>query len=255
MEMPEPVKKYWPYLLGGAVGLFLLLKSSSGNSSSGGSTDYASLLAAQSAASASQGQLGLQASALQDQTQVQLAQVAGQSAIATTNANASLTIAGYQRDTALAATAAAVNDSNNAAQIGFISAQAQLAANAGQASAGIITALQAPDIVAINDATAYNIATVQSAAGASVAAYGSSAAIYQGTNQTTAIVGSTLAPAGGINSQGAIAAISGASGTIVGAQAGGQAKASAAESAADAAKSQAAWSTIGTFATAALAVA
>lgn len=248
MEMPEPVKKYWPYLLGGAVGLYLLMRSSSGSAAAPASTDYASLLAAQSAANASQGQLGLQAASLQAQTQVALANVQGQSDIANTQANASLTIAGYQRDSALAATAAAVNDSNNAAQVGFVSAQAQLAASAGAATAGILTALQQPTIAAVNAGAATNIATIQAAAQAAEYSYGAVANIDQGASQMSALVGTALGAQGGVNSQGAIAAISAASGQIVGAQAAGQSQASQAASAAQAASNKAAWATIGTVA-------
>lgn len=249
MEMPEPVKKYWPYLLGGAVGLYLFTRaSSSGAATSGGSTDYASLVAAQTAQSAQQGQLGLQAASLQDQTQVQLAQIASSNQQSTNSTNASLTVAGYQRDTALAATAAAINDSNNAAQIGFLSAQSQLAANAGAASAAIITSLQAPDIAAINDATALNIATIQAAATASQTAYGATAAISLGNSQQVATAAPAIAGAGGYGTIGAINGLYGMTGAVVGAQSASQTSQTAAEAAATAAKNAAAMKTIGTVA-------
>lgn len=35
MDIPEPIQKYWPYMLGGAVGIFIIVKMSGGNSGSG----------------------------------------------------------------------------------------------------------------------------------------------------------------------------------------------------------------------------
>lgn len=242
MEIPEPVKKYWPYALGGIVGLYLLTRGSSAPAATG--TDYSALIASQNAAAASQGQLGLQSQTLQDQLQVQLAQIAGAQNIASTQADASTTVAGYQRDTALAATAAAINDSNNQAQVMFISAQAQLAGNAGTATAGIITALQQPTIAAINGATASDIATVQAAADAAKASYNASAATSMASSASVAgilpsfMTGTAVSPS-------ATTGIYGLTTGVVGAQAAGQAGQAATDAAAEAKKRNDAWQGIG----------
>lgn len=146
MDVPEPVKKYWPYMLGGVVGLYVIVKMSGGSSSSGGSSDYASLLAAQSAASTQNAAIGAQQEAARADRAMQ--QQAIQAAQAIESAKVS-----------------------SAAAVSLMQAQGQVAKDVGSAASGIIGALQAPSIAAINANAAENVSTMESAAAAQIASY------------------------------------------------------------------------------------
>ena len=239
MEMPEVVKKYWPWGVGAVVGLLLISRLSSGSSSSSGGSDAA----AYAAANAAQAQAAAQAAAAGVQSsQIQAA-----------------------RDTSLAATQAASLASTQANQVQFVGAQAQLATSAGATTAAIIQSLQAPRIVAINGAALDNATTLQAAADAAKSSYGAVTALGLGASAMAGDAAAHIATAGGINAAGQLngiyglgssavlpnltsagsVAISNGTAGVVGAQAGSQGQQSAAQSAADAQKSNDAFKAAG----------
>jgi len=131
MDIPEPVKKYWPYGVGAIVGVYILVKMSGGSSSGGGSD----LMAAQNAAASQNASLALASQAQTAQQNLARDKLAGETFIA------SMTAQG-----------------NTAQQLGI-------------ASKDIITSLQAPTIAAINASTAENIKTAESSVNSAIASY------------------------------------------------------------------------------------
>jgi hypothetical protein len=147
MEMPEPVRKYWPYALGGVVGLVLILKLR-GSGSSTAVDPTAAYLAQQNAA-------GLQYANAQLAATGQAAQIAAQQ---------DATDKAFAIQTAQIAAVSAAN--NNSAQAAFVSSQASMAQAIGSAASGVIQALNQPAIMAINSATTENQAALAAAASA-----------------------------------------------------------------------------------------
>lgn len=162
MDIPEPVKKYWPYMLGGVIGLYAIMRISGGSSNSG----MSGADAAYAAFMASQTQAGQQQMAAAAQSQ--------QTAAA--------------RDVALATLDSQNLQSNNASQSAFLAAQADLASSVGQSAAGIIAALNQPAITAINNSTSVNEAALKSAADAATSAYLAQAHMVQSASAVSADV-------------------------------------------------------------------
>ena len=167
----EALKKYWPYIVGAIVGLYLISKYMGGSSSSG-STDYASFLNAQNAAAAQAAQIGIAQQQLQNQTDLQNAQIQ------------------------LASQA-----EQDAAQATYMQAQGQLASQVTAASSGVIAALYQPAITAINAAGVYNGQVAQAAAQVAVGGFQSQASMIQSESQTL------QAAAQGLNTFGVIAQV------------------------------------------------
>jgi len=148
------IKKSWPYALGIVAGLWLIMRYSGSSSSSG--SDYASLLAAQSAAAAQNAQIGLQQQAMQ--------QAADEQA----------------RQDQLASQAQQAQ-----AQTDYLNAQASMASAVGAAASGVLGALYQPTINALNAASYENAAVYQSAAGVAAAGYASQADMIGSVASTT----------------------------------------------------------------------
>jgi len=130
------VKKYWPYIVGGLIGLYLLLRYSSGGSSSGdgGAGNYAAMLQAQS-------QAAQQAAALAAQT------AAAQAADATNNK--ALDIA---------------NNKNYAdAFNNFQLTQSEMAKSLGSSASQVIAALNTPAVTAMQASAVENAAALEAA--------------------------------------------------------------------------------------------
>ena len=153
----EILKKYWPWAVGGVVGLLLVARyMGGGNSASSGDSSLAAFYQAQAAASANQQAMSAQTMQAQTARDVALAQI----------------------DLQKQATA-------SASESQYLAAQAQMALAVGQSASGTIAALYAPSIAALNAAGYENAAALQ--AGATVAAAGLTA---QG--RATAAVGEAL---------------------------------------------------------------
>ena len=75
MDAKELAKKYWPYAVGGVVGIIVLMKINGGGSSSN-SSGLASMVAAQNAAAGQAAALGLQSRQLDIQEKAMLADAA-----------------------------------------------------------------------------------------------------------------------------------------------------------------------------------
>lgn len=199
------LSKYWPYIVGAVVGLYLILKFSGGNSASN-STDYASLLAAQAAASQQNAQIGMAQQAQQSQVDLANKQIDSQNAIANKSLDLQASAATQQFD--LQSQAASVQaqlaaqqlqiqkDAQNAqvaltsksldiqSQVAQMQAQAQLAQAASVGTSQILASLYAPSITAINATTAENSATAQAAALTAAASYQAQQGIVTGTSNS-----------------------------------------------------------------------
>lgn len=135
-DFKDGIKKYWPFLLGGLIAVYLLMRSSSAQSSS--SSDYAAYLAAQAqnatAGQAAQGQ----------QAQIDIA-------------NRSLDLQQQAQD--------------SAAQTNYLAAQGGIIQAIGDMSGKLATALYQPALVAISSASQENQAALATAAGVAVGSY------------------------------------------------------------------------------------
>jgi len=140
------IKERWPWILGGLVGIYLVLKYMGGGSSSSSDGGMAAYLASQN-------------------------QAASQMAIANAQIQA-------QRDSQAAANALArdqlnaqIGANNNATQVGFLQAQGQAAQNVASAASTVVSALNQPAIAAMNAAAYENAAALTGAAGVAQAGY------------------------------------------------------------------------------------
>lgn len=152
----ELLKKYWPWAVGGVVGLLLISRYMGGGSQASGDSSLAAFYQAQASASAQQ-----QANAA--------AQMQAQ-----TNRDVAMASIDLQREQVRASS-----------ESQYLAAQANMALAVGQSASGTIAALYAPSIAALNAAGYENAAALQ--AGATVAAAGLTA---QGA--ATAAVGEAL---------------------------------------------------------------
>lgn len=158
----ELLKKYWPWAVGGVVGLLLISRYMSGGSSeASGDSSLTAFYQAQAAASANQQAMSAQTMQAQTARDVAMAQIALQ-----------------EKATA------------SASESQYLATQAQMALAVGQSASGTIAALYSPSIAALNAAGYENAAALQ--AGATVAAAGLTA---QGV--ATAAVGEALKSAYG----------------------------------------------------------
>lgn len=144
-DVKEFVKKYWPYILGGVVGLYLLLRNSGGGGSSSGDGGYAAFLQAQTAA-------GAQNAALQLQSNMQQAQIG---------------LEQKKLDAQIELQTAALEVQNNANYANafnqFQMTQSAMAQSIGSSTAGIIDALNKPSMMAMESAAYENAAALQAA--------------------------------------------------------------------------------------------
>jgi len=140
------VKKYWPYLLGGVVGLYLILRYSAGSSgSSSGDAGYGAFLQAQTAAASQNAAAQLQAQAQANQLALDSKALDAQIAFNTGQLNVT-------RDKNIA-------DAYN----NFQTTQAAMAGAIGSSTAQIIGALNAPAITAMQAGAIENAAALEAA--------------------------------------------------------------------------------------------
>lgn len=162
------ISKYWPWLLGGLIALYLIMRSGSASSSSSG-TDYATYLAAQSQAAGQAAQVGL-AQQAQDQS----------NALANATLNAQVqSNAGQQ-------------------QIDYLNAQGSVAQAVGGAAAQLVGALYQPSIVAMSGANYENGVALQSAAGIASTGFVSQSAMLDSASKSIGSVASGLQTFGNV---------------------------------------------------------
>lgn len=169
------LKKYWPYIVGAIVGLYILLRYSSGGSSaSGGSTDYAAFMNAQTQASS-------QNAALQGQ----LASVAAQQALDRDKLNAQIAYDNKDLDIKKNAVAA---DAFNA----FQNSQAAMAQSLGTSASTIINALNTPAITAMSAGAIENAAALEAAGMVAANSFNAQGGMVASTNNAVGQIGSIM---------------------------------------------------------------
>lgn len=170
------LKKYWPYIVGAIVGLYILLRYSSGggSSASGGSTDYAAFMNAQTQASS-------QNAALQGQ----LASVAAQQALDRDKLNAQIAYDTKDLDIKKNAVAA---DAFNA----FQNSQAAMAQSLGTSASTIINALNTPAITAMSAGAIENAAALEAAGIVAAQSFNAQSGMVSSTNNAVGQVGSIM---------------------------------------------------------------
>lgn len=165
-EMTENVKKYWPYAVGGVIGLYLLAKMGGGGNAAPARVDttYAQLMAGQAANSAAN-----------TQAQAQLEAVRAQVNMAEADSRRQFELKATELATAkelnLASLEAAKVAQYANAGVAFQNAQAAMAQSVGSSTAEIISALNQPALVALQAGAADNVATMQAAAGVAQAEF------------------------------------------------------------------------------------
>jgi len=173
-DAKELLKKYWPYIVGGIVGLYILLRYNGGGSASSGSSDYAALLAAQSQAASQNAAIGAQAA--QAAGTLQLNRDALNAQIAKDNATLELQKKAVQAE--------AFNN--------FQSSQAAMAKSIGESTAGLITALNAPSITAMAAGAQENAAALLAAGNVAASAFTTQGNIVNAGASTVAAVGNAV---------------------------------------------------------------
>lgn len=209
-NVKDILKKYWPYIVGGIVGLYLIMRYSGGSSSSGGS-DYGAFLQAQTAAAAQNANLQAQSNAQSAQLQAQSAAqnaalklqqdqqnnqmamaqsqlslqqqaLTGEMALQTAAlADARAQAADKNKLDTMALNNAVVRDNNSlelqrmATQANafnqFTTAQAAMAQSVGSSTAAVIDALNKPALVAMQSNAAENAASLQASANVAAAGF------------------------------------------------------------------------------------
>ena len=196
----ELLKKYWPYVVGGIVGLYLIMRFSGGSSSSGGSSDYGAFLQAQTAAAAQNANLQAQSNAQnaalklqQDQQNAQLAvqqsqlslqqqALTGELALQTTALADARAEAARKNALDVSALNASVVRDNNTLELNrmsaqanafnnFTTAQAAMAQSVGSSTAAVIDALNKPALVAMQSNAVENAASLQASANVAAASF------------------------------------------------------------------------------------
>lgn len=199
-NVKDILKKYWPYIVGGIVGLYLIMRYSGGGSASGGTSDYGAFLQAQTAAATQNANLQAQSNAQnaalklqQDQQNAQLAvqqsqislqqqALTGQLAFQTAQlADARAAAADKSKLDNMALNAAVVKDNNTlelnrmATQANafnqFTTAQAAMAQSVGSSTAAVIDALNKPAMVAMQSNAIENAAALQASANVAAAGF------------------------------------------------------------------------------------
>lgn len=145
-EVTDALKQYWPYAVGGIVGLYLLAKFAGGGSAPAADNTYASILAAQSAGAAANSQAQAQLEAVR-------AQVAAGERASQREYEVNLATLELQKNVQYAG---AFNQ--------FQQTQSAMAQSIGSSTAQIIGALNQPGIAAMNAAAYENAAAMQAAA-------------------------------------------------------------------------------------------
>lgn len=159
-ELTENVKKYWPYAVGGVIGLYLLAKMGGGGNAAPARVDttYAQLLAGQAASSAANTQAQAQLEAVRAQVNMAEADSRRQFELKATELASA-------RELNLASLEAAKVAQYANAGVAFQNAQAAMAQSVGSSTAEIIGALNQPAVAAISANAIENSNALQAAAG------------------------------------------------------------------------------------------
>lgn len=177
MHVPETVKEHWPYYVGGAVGLYLVLRIMRNRAASSapspavavGSTGGV-VYAGNSGPTA--GDVQMHAIDTQAQLTAQKTSVAQGIALATLDANTQL--------------ASQVNAAN------YLQAQGQVAAQVGSAAGQLVAALQAPTIAAINGSNVADALALSAAANVTDAGFATQASMVKTASDNSAFTVSAL---------------------------------------------------------------
>lgn len=147
------IKKYWPYILGGVAGLYLLSRQTGGGQpqtvvlGGGGMSDAAYM------------------------AQAQIASIEAQSAIDRQMLQMQQTQLDREHTLNLSALEAQTRAASDANLTNYLAAQGAASQGVAQAASGVIAALTAPSIAAINSTAQENAYALQSAAAAAAAGY------------------------------------------------------------------------------------
>ncbi len=173
-DAKEAVKKYWPWLVGAAIAIFLIMRARGG---SGGGSDVSGFYAAQAAAGAAQSQANAQ-------LEVARAQIAASEKQADRAHEYNLANIGLQKEALY-----------SQAIIGFNQSQAAMAAGIGTSAGAVVAALNAPAVAAMQSAAFENAAAMDAAAYAAAAGYGAQANIVGHTSGVTKSVADAMSNA------------------------------------------------------------
>lgn len=201
MDATEATKKYWPFALGAIAVVYLLTRGGGGGADTSTSAYYA-MIQAQQAAGAQNAQLSAQRDAAAAAAAAQNAQIKLQYDTLQAQRDIAMVNAQVLKEKA---------EGENAAS--FLMAQAQLAAGAGSAATGIISALNQPSIAAIGAMSNENQAALMSSALIAAAGFKAQSGLMQAALNIVPNIGAglTRSPWGGnsaIQSQNAAGAAS-----------------------------------------------
>jgi hypothetical protein len=163
--------KYWPWLVGGAIGIFLLTRVRGGSS---GGSDVSAFYASQAAAGAAQSQANAQ-------LEIARAQIAATEKASDRTHEYNLANIGLQKEALY-----------SQAIIGFNQSQAAMAAGIGTSAGAVVGALNAPAIAAMQGAAYENAAAMEAAAYAAGMGYQAQAGIVGHTSNVTKSVADAL---------------------------------------------------------------
>ena len=163
-DLKPMIKKYWPYVLGGVVGIYLIVKFSSPKAVSQGDGGYSAFLNSQAQAGAMQSQNALQSQALQAQIDADERKSAREFEVFNLQSNRDYELTTKRLE--LEQTAIHANAMNQ-----FQLSQAAMAQSVSQGAAGVIGELSRPSIHAMNSAASENAAALQAAAMAAAGGY------------------------------------------------------------------------------------
>lgn len=171
-DVKDFAKKYWPYIVGALVVLWLLMRS--GGNSGGGGSNVAGLYAAQAGSAA-------QMAGINAQARAQEAALAAQER----DSNRQYELQSRALDTAR--------------QKGLMEAQAQTAMAAGATAKGVLEGLYAPQIAAMQMAGYENAEVIRAAAGVAAAGFGAQAGMIDSTSKATQAVADTAGTWGAVS--------------------------------------------------------
>lgn len=158
-DIQDFIKKYWPYILGGAAGLYLLSRQTGSRQpqavviGGGGMSDAGYMAQAQMAS--------IEAQSAVDRQMLQMQQTQF-------DREHTLNLSSLEAQTRAASDANLTN---------YLAAQGAASQGVAQAASGVIASLTAPSIAAINATTAENAYALQSASAAASAGYAAIAGI------------------------------------------------------------------------------
>lgn len=152
-ETKEFLKKYWPYVIGGIVGLYIVLKYMGGSSSSSSSDPYTAYMTAQTQLQAQNAQIAAQQQSESDQVGLANAQINMQN-----NANYANAFNAFQ------------------------TSQAAMASSLGTSVSQVITALNTPAITALQAGAIENSAALTAAGNVAANSFLAQGQVSQGTS-------------------------------------------------------------------------